>query len=596
MKVYIAALLASLTFFPIAANAADTYYPATKRVNVGSIVVGNTRYRDVLITVGSILRVGNGTVTGTEDAYDRANNQLTIRSIVANGTTYTDVVITVGSIISVGSSAPLNTEAPNDPLFQDQWHLKNTGQIGQDAIASTAGEDLNILDAWNLATGSGIQIAIVDDGLDINHEDLNVVAGKSWDYIANAYGDPSSDKSSHGTSCGGLSAAKGNNAIGVTGVAFNAQVVGYNLLSATTGSYGADAVTKDLSSNHVYSNSYGSADSRGTLDPSDEIWRQAIDTGTSTGRNGKGAIYTWAAGNGSPTDRSDYDGQANYHGVLAIGSLNDKGKKSSYSEAGSNLLVSTFGGEYCSSHTTTTVDVTGTGGYNNGTSSENDYSGKPNYTRCMNGTSAATPEASGVAALILETNSALTWRDVRLILASTARKNDTDNSDWVTNGGGYHVNHNYGYGAVDATAAVSAARNWVNIPVQKKATGAATTPAAIPDAGVAATSEISISNSAISKIEFVNISVTSDHPDVSELSITLTSPSNTVSTLTVPHDCKDASEVVVSCGSAFSTVFRFGVARLMGEVADGKWLLKIQDSKSGKTGSLVSWNLQVMGY
>ena len=593
------AILSALTAIAVGnAAAATTWDPATPdRVTVSTIDLANNRYTNVVATFDSVVSVGSGAATRNYDYYDPSTGRLTISAITVGGIVYTDVVITITGVISVGAVAPITDIVPNDPLFPDQWHLKNTGQAGRNGVAGKVDEDLNVSRAWASATGNGIRIAIVDDGLDINHEDLNVVPGKSWDYITNSYSDPSSAMSSHGTSCGGLAAAKGNNGIGVTGVAYNARQVGYNLLSASTDGFGADSVTKDLQSNHIYSNSYGAADNNGLFEPSDEVWRRAIDTGTSTGRGGKGVIYTWAAGNGAPEDRSDYDGQANYQGVLAIGSLNDQGTKSSYSEPGSNVLVMAYGGEYCSTHTTTTADITGTAGDNDGTSKPDDYAGQPNYTRCMNGTSAATPEVTGVVALLLETNPALSWRDVRAILTQTARKNDPTDPDWVTNGGGLHINHNYGYGTVDATAAVNSAKTWQNIPAQKTATASATlaTPMAIADNSAATASIINLSNSGISKLEFVDVNITSDHAEVGNLEITVTSPIGTVSTLTSIHDCKSGDDVV-TCGSSLSNGTRFGVVRLMGEAADGNWILSVRDGKTNNIGTLIAWNIKAYGY
>lgn len=586
------------------AAAATTWDPATPdRVTVSTIDLDNNRYTNVIATFGAVISASSGAATRSYDYYDPATGQLTISTITVSGIVYTDVVITITGVISIGAVTPINDTAsttgviPNDPLFSNQWHLKNTGQTGLDGVTGKVDEDINVSHAWTFATGRGIQIAIVDDGLDINHEDLNVVPGKSWDYITGTYGDPSSENSSHGTSCGGLAAAKGNNGIGVTGVAYNAQLVGYNLLSAFTGGFEADSVTRDLQSNHIYNNSYGAVDNNGLLEPSAEIWRQAINTGISTGRGGKGVIYTWAAGNGAPEDRSDYDGQANYQGVLAIGSLNDQGVQSSYSEPGSNLLVMAYGGEFCSTHAVTTADVTGIAGDNDGIWSIDDYAEQPNYTRCMNGTSAATPEVAGVVALLLETNPTLSWRDVRAILAQTARKNDPTHSDWVTNGGGLHINHNYGYGVVDAAAAVSSARTWQNIPAQKTAEASATliTPPAIADNTTNTTSIINLSGSGINKLEFVDVNITSNHTEVGDLEITVTSPAGTVSTLTSLHDCKDG-DIVVSCGSSLSHGMRFGVVRLIGEAADGNWRLSVRDGKAGNTGKLIAWNIKVYGY
>lgn len=581
--------------------AADSYDPVTGSVTVGSVVVGTTRYQAVVLKPATLVSFSTQVTALTEDVFDVITGRLTLRTLSVGGVAYYNVVITVGSVLSVGSSTPVDAGSavpvvPNDPLFPDQWHLKNTGQSGRES-AGLPGEDLNVSLAWNVATGRGVRIAIVDDGLDIHHEDLAVVVGKSWDYRVNAYGDPSSSSSSHGTSCGGLAAAIGNNGVGVAGVAFNASLVGYNLLSATTGEYGADAVIKDLAFNDIYSNSYGATDGLGTLQPAEEVWMQALETGLATGRSGKGAVYTWAAGNGAPTDRADYDGQGNHHGVIAVGSLTDQGMKSSYSEPGANLLVSAFGGEYCSSHTITTVDVTGAAGDNDGRNYPQDYAGRPNYTRCMNGTSAAAPEISGVVALLLEANPGLTWRDVRLVLAKTARKNDPGDPDWVLNGGSMAVNHNYGYGAADANAAVRAAKTWVNIPARKQASVKVSPGLAIPDAAGAVTSEISLSKTGISHLEFVEVNVTSDHTQVGDLRIALTSPSKTVSTLAVPHECKSSEDgPTVNCGSGLSGGFRFGVARLVGEVADGKWTLTVQDTKATGTGSLLAWNIKAMGY
>lgn len=607
-----AAPLAAVPSAAAAAAIAPTELPPTvydpaaaDKVTVGTIVVGDTRYNNVVITWGALLAAGVDPPTRSYNFYDPASGQVTLPQVHLGTSIYTNVVVTVTGIVSVGSAAPVAPLIPNDPLFPDQWHLNNTGQAGPNGVAGLAGEDLRVTMAWNHVTGTGVRIAVIDDGLDISHEDFSVVPNKSWDYRVNAYGDPSSATSSHGTSCGALAAAKGQNGIGVTGVAFNASVVGYNLLSATTGEYGADAVVKDLADNHIYTNSYGATDGAGVYHPSSQAWRDAIDTGISTGRGGKGAIYTWAAGNGAPTDRSDQDGQANYQGVFAIGALNDQGKRSSYSEPGSNLLVMGYGGEQCEQHTMTSADVTGDGGYNNGATAKkpgetyNDYTGKPNYTRCINGTSSATPEVAGVAALLLETNPALGWRDVRAILARTARQNDPTDADWVTNGGGLKVNHQYGFGAADATAAITLARSWTNLPAQKTATAAHTTPAAIGSDAAPLTSTLAVAGSGISKLEFVDLVVDANTADVGKLTITLTSPSGTVSTVSTPRQCQDLTDEAnpkpAPCGSGLTGGFRFGIVRLMDEPADGNWRLSVAD-QAGTPSTLTSWSVKVYGH
>lgn len=576
----------------------DHFDPATGLVTIASVVVGDIEYQAVVVEIGRLISYRTTPATSRQDVFDPATGQLTIRSLWVAGFAYTDVVITVKSVRSVGATKPVPPSTPlipNDPLFADQWHLRNTGQKGRDGRAAVPTEDLNVARAWQLATGQGVQIAIVDDGLDIYHEDLSVVPGKSWDYRVNTYGDPSSGSGKHGTACAGLAAAMGNNGVGLTGVAFNARLVGYNLLEATSSAFDADAMTKDLADNHIYSNSYGATDGLGTLQPADAAWLAAIETGLAQGRNGKGAIYVWAAGNGAPTDRSDFDGQANFHGVLSVAALTDHGTASSYSEPGANLLVSAYGGEYCDTHTLSTTDLTGQNGFSSG-HSNNDYAGQPNYTRCMNGSSGAAPEIAGVVALMLETNPDLTWRDVRQILAQTARKNDPTHADWIPNAAGWHVNHLYGYGAVDAFAAVTAAKYWVNMPQQKSATAYLAPEIPLPDAGAPIKSTITVIQSGITALEFVELFVTSEHSNIGDLSITLTSPSGTTSTVAVAHTCKSDWGTTASCGSGLSAGFRFGIARLIGEVADGHWTIEVQDTKAGNTGTLQSWQIRVMGY
>jgi len=101
---------------------------------------------------------------------------------------------------------------PDDPLFTDQWHLENTGQGG-----GTPGEDVDITTVWDIYKASGNEvIAIIDDGVEISHEDLsaNIIAGKSWDYVdENSDPSPGTDDD-HGTACAGIAAGRGFNGWG----------------------------------------------------------------------------------------------------------------------------------------------------------------------------------------------------------------------------------------------------------------------------------------------------------------------------------------------------------------------------------------------
>ena len=486
----------------------------------------------------------------------------------------------------------------SDPLYGNQWHLKNTGQC-----SGTAGEDANVEPAWAAGRlGTNVRIAVVDDGLEINHEDLrdNVVPGASYDYTT---GDSDPTGEAHGTAVAGVAAAR-DNSVGVRGAAPRAGLVGYNLLANQTASNEADAMTRDAAANSISSNSWGAPDGQGTLDAPASTWVSAIDSGLSAGRGGRGLIYTWAAGNGAPTDNSNYDGQANYYGVMAIAALNDKGQKASYSEPGANLWISTHAGEFCTSHTITTTDRTGNIGINTA-STTNDYSNK-NYTKCFNGTSSATPLASGVIALVLEANPNLGWRDVRQVIAKSARQNHAADGDWQTNAAGIRVNHKYGFGAADANAAVNLAANWtqnIGAMLTRDYTSGAIN-LAIPDGtgtsspafGAEVPSTIVVASSGIGKIEFVEVVLTSNHTYSGDLEVVLSKTGSVDSRLAEAHVCRNPSTgQSMNCGAGYASGWRFGDARHLDEAADGTWTLKVRDGFAQDEGLLQSWSLRFYG-
>ncbi|MEM6673560.1 MAG: S8 family peptidase [Planctomycetota bacterium] len=494
-----------------------------------------------------------------------------------------------------GSSAPPggggggnNPPGVNDPIFGRQWHLLNTGQDG-----GTPGEDANVLPVWNAPSslsGAGVRISIVDDGLDIGHEDLapNVVPGQSHDYVSGG-DDPTGG--SHGTSCGGVAAAAGND-IGVRGASFNAELVGYNVLQALNTANEVDAMTRNMASISISSNSWGAPDGRGIPQPSSSDWRMAVSQGVSQGRGGLGTLYFWAAGNGDqviqgPVDNSNLDGQANFPLVMAIGALRDDGRKAGYSENGANLLICAHSNGDPANGITTT-DRMGSAGYNDGNSGENPNA---NYTDTFGGTSSATPLVAGVAGLILEANPALGWRDVRTILATSARQNHPGDAGWVTNGAGHLVNHKYGFGVVDAEAAVALATGWQNLPPLQGFLSALSEPnVAIPDGDpTGVTDSISITGSNIQRIEMVEILFSSaDHTWSSDLEVVLTSPSGTESVLAERHSS-------INNPPPYDN-WVFSSARHLDEPADGTWTLTVRDLVNQDSGTFQGWRLNFLGH
>ncbi|NOX43496.1 MAG: S8 family serine peptidase [Gammaproteobacteria bacterium] len=496
-------------------------------------------------------------------------------------------------------------DVPTDPLFIDQWHLKNTGQLGNNGVAAKVGEDSNVEPVWNSCNtgntcrGEGIRIAVVDDGMEIFHEDLaaNVATGLSFNYLTNGIDPtpPSGTENAHGTAVSGIIAARDLNNRGVRGVAPRANMVGYNMLQNATESNSADAMMRGFPDVDVSNNSWGPPDGTGNLAASSFIWRTAINNGLNAGRNGKGTIYVWAAGNGAigrEIDNANYDGNANHRGVIAVAAVNDQGTKSSYSERGANVLVSAPGGEFCDTHTISTTDRSEENGNNiSSTAGVSDYA-DTNYTKCMNGTSAATPVVSGVVALILQANPNLGWRDVRAILARTARKNDPSNVDWLINGAGFSINHNYGFGVVNADAAVTMARTWSNLGAEKiHVAPLITENVAIPDNdGTGIISTANIVGTTISQIESIEITFSAaDHPYSGDLEITLTNnTTGVISQLSEIHFCAGAT-----CAAYDAWVF--SSVRHLGEGADGDWTLTVKDSALLDTGTFQSWSLTFYG-
>ena len=467
---------------------------------------------------------------------------------------------------------------PNDTLFANQWHLQNTSQTG-----GTAGADANITSAWDTVKGTGVAIAIVDDGLQHTHPDLqpNYRPDLSRDFNEtvgsfNAYdNDPSPNAwESHGTSAGGVAAARGNNSTGVSGAAPNAFLAGLRLTAgASTDLTEADALSYLKDDIDIYNNSWGPSDDGQTLQAPNPLTAGVLHAGATQGRNGLGNIYVWSGGNGQQNkDNVNYDGYANSRYTIAVAAIDHNGKQSSYSEPGAPLLVSGYSSGTSSGITTT--DLVGADGESSG-----------DYTSSFGGTSAAAPLVSGVVALMLEANPTLTWRDVQHVLVETAKKNDPTDSDWKVNGAGRNINHKYGFGAIDAAAAVSAATTWKPVGTEfSVSSGLININAAIPDNNGTLRSSTFNINQEIT-VEKVEVMFDAQHPNRGDLDVRLVSPDGTESILAERHN---------DTGDNYNQ-WVFTSARNWGESSKGDWKLRVADRRTGNTGTWNSWKLNLYG-
>ena len=489
----------------------------------------------------------------------------TVRAILEAGQT-----LFVDRCSNISRSAGIN-----DPLYGCQWHLKNNDQF-----RNSGGQDIRVEEVWPTYTGSGINVAVVDDGMHHQHEDLtdNVLTSFNHNYDPDLT-DIYHPFETHGTAVAGLIAAK-DNSLGMRGVAPEAKIYGYNYLVEQSDANEANAMSRNAATTAISNNSWGPGDS-GQPEPATELWETAVKDGVTTGYGGKGVFYAWGAGNGGGYDYSTLDEFSNFYAVTAVCAVGHDDIRSSYSEAGANLWV-------CG------PSSSGREGQPRIATTDNGH----RYQGSFGGTSAATPIVSGVVALVREANSALTWRDVKLILAASARKNDPDNTGWVEGAfkygsatDRYNFNHEYGFGMVDAKAATDLAPGWTNVGDLREITSESSViNLPIPDLPSSGTPNPVTTSLTIDPfvdfVEFVEVNTHFNHPYFRDLTVELVSPSGAVSTLAT----------YAPLSGALTTEFRFGSARHLGEDPAGEWTLRIKDSQRGDSGTLRSWGLTIYGH
>jgi len=349
----------------------------------------------------------------------------------------------------------LHQATVNDPLHDSQWAHENTGQTQdtdgeQDefnfpiSVSGVVDADMDVESAWDISTGSGVLIGIIDSGVDLDHPDLvSNIYSSGWDAAENDYVANDDDDFSyggHGTAVAGIAAAVGNNGLGVAGVAYDAQILPIRIFndfgsSASTSLIAAAIDTAWMWGADILSNSWGGSGYSSTI-------AEAINRAKTEGRNGNGCVIVCASGNADFHNQLDFPASLSY--VITVGATNMFDEKKNPGSADGQFW---WGGNYgigldISAPTINyTTDIAGSDGYDDG-----DYFSK------FNGTSASTPNVSGVAALLLAHNPALSSDEVQEILEETADKIDIYPYDTPETNGYY--NTRLGYGRVNAHAAL----------------------------------------------------------------------------------------------------------------------------------------------
>ena len=486
-----------------------------------------------------------------------------------------------------GHCSKLNPSA-SDPLYGCQWHLNNSGQYPGGAM-----QDINVEVVWaggNL--GQGINVAIVDDGLDYKHIDLreNVLTERNHSHSG---GSVRVLNRPHGTKVAGILAAR-DNSIGGRGVAPRANMYVYEL--PTTPDQRADVMSWHASDTAVSNNSWGFPNIQ-TLHKVSDRWEWAIEDGVKNGYGGRGVLYVFAAGNGTRAgDYSNLSELTSHYGVTAVCAVDHNDVRSVYSEMGPNLWLCAPSNDTYDDSPLPKIATT---------------TPRNRYTKGFGGTSAAAPIVSGTAALVRAANPELTWRDVKLILAASARKNDATDTGWQegalkygSTSDRYSHNHQYGFGVVDAGSAVAVAESWTNLPPLRTISARSGRSLEIPSPNdrshiVPEVRSRVFLNGHVDFIEYIAVEVTMTHPYFRDLRMELESPNGAVSVLTVSTDYSNPFGYFGRDPRIISLQnddFRLGSAVHLGENAYGMWTLRIKDEFEGSEGVLRSWKLTAYGH
>lgn len=463
----------------------------------------------------------------------------------------------------------INIHRPSDDLFPLQWHLENRGGAGL-----TAGVDVSAPRAWDISRGrQDLTVAVIDDGFDIGHPDFGspqkIRAPRDF---GEGDTDPSpvSPRDNHGTACAGVAVADENGS-GVVGLAPECGLMPIRWSGSVS-----DSDIKEqfdharLNGADVISCSWGVSSSFFTLSTS---MKRSIHRAATEGRNGKGCVIVFAAGNDNhdiedpPRTR---DGFAIHPDVIAVAASNSRDKKSHYSNFGDAIWVcapsSGAGGLGI-----VTTDRRGSQGYQSG-----DFTTVERF----GGTSSSTPLVAGLCALILSVNRELTAEEVKDVLKQTAVKIDPANGDYDADG----RSRIYGWGRIDGFAALQKVQRDIPVGPGVRVVSFESEPAlAIPDRSAAGVAD-SIHVNEAGSVQSVQVDVGITHTYRGDLRLELIAPDGTIVPLfgrSAPQG--DSRDNLIA---TFTSDNVPALSQLTGKNVSGNWTLRVSDLAAADFGTL----------
>lgn len=453
--------------------------------------------------------------------------------------------------------------------------------VGDDALGAAKFSN----GAWNYASGAGVTIGIVDEGLNPNHQDF---AGQYVDALTYVPAGASDEEPSmspdaagvqHGTQVAGVIVGLFGNGIAADGGAFGAK------MSASHITYGESVDLSELgallayqSSFDVSNNSWGftQAFADNFQNGGFDSLADALETVASQGRGGLGTAFVVAGGNSKMMiGGQNYGDDSNFHNfsnsrfAIAVGAHDSNGDSAFFSSPGTNILISAPG-----------VGIVTASG--DGTDEAH-----------VSGTSFAAPLVSAAIALMLEVNPDLGYRDIQEILAITANSSSGEgaasNGAGNVNGGGMVFDREMGFGALDAEAAVKLARYWdkqSTFANEEHLTGDFDLPETADGLVQVLELELTPQNADEFAVDFVELTLDVSDSDLKDLSIVLVSPDGTEA-LIAPN--------LYAAGNATALNFRFSSVASWGENPYGTWQVRLAHTSASEDFTINGASLDVYG-